>query len=74
MELVTLHSYQSDKVLYVTAVRLSQQLEVSEIWLNVLIDGVYFNGHTGHLARRETGYVVDCTIGHKALPEPFHKT
>jgi len=72
MELVTLHSYQSNKVLYVAAAGLSQQLKVAEIWLNVLIDGMHLNWHTGHLTGRETSYVVDGTIGHKALPESLH--
>jgi hypothetical protein len=72
MELVTLHSYQSNKVLYVTAAWLSQQLEVAEIWLNVLIDGMHFNWHTRHFTGRETSYVVDGAIGHEALPESLH--
>src|SRR6266849_3844445 len=74
MELVTLHAYQSNKVLYVTAARLSQELKVAEIWLNVLIDGMHFNWYTSHLTGRETSYVVNSTIGHKAFPESLHQT
>src|SRR5215216_4803444 len=74
MELVTLHAYQCNKVLYIAAAWFLQQLKVAEIRLDVFINGMHFNRYASHLAGREAGDVVNSTIGHEAFPESLHQT
>src|SRR2546423_12658155 len=74
MKLVALYADQRDQVFYVAAVWFPQQLQVAEIRLNVLINGMHFNGYTGHLTGREAGNVVDGAVGHEAFPKSLDQT